>query len=186
MEYVDLFEFFAQVFPFVGAQDAQGEADQGPEMDHVVVSAVVLGQFVDLGVAVVAGRDGVGGAGGLDLLVLQPAVGPAGVVASRLQEAAAAAAAEVVGLVGRHVDEVLLAHDGLDHVAQVVGHGVSEALTYQLAGVLNGEFDLEILVPVGAHREFSFPDPLRVVLDDALDFKLVLDVEFFQSGPDCK
>jgi hypothetical protein len=45
---------------------------------------------------------------------------------------------------------------------------------------------LKILVPVGIDFEFSLPDPLGIILNDAFDFKLMLDVEFFQSGPDCK
>jgi hypothetical protein len=55
-----------------------------------------------------------------------------------------------------------------------------------LAGVLNRKFNFKILVPVGTDLEFSLSDPLGIILNDASDFKLVLNVEFFQSGPDCK
>jgi hypothetical protein len=56
VENVDFLEIIPQVFAFVGSQDAQGEADQGPQVNHRVIAAVVLAEFVDLGVAVVAGR----------------------------------------------------------------------------------------------------------------------------------
>ena len=49
-----------------------------------------------------------------------------------------------------------------------------------------GELDLAFLVPVGIDFKFALLDPLRIQLDDTLDFKVVLDLEFFQSDPDCK
>jgi hypothetical protein len=101
-----------------------------------------------------------------------------------LEKTAAAAAAEVVGAVGLHVDEVFLAHDGFDDVAQILGDGVTKAFADDLAGILNGELDLEVLVPVGIDLQFAFADPFGVVFVNVFDFKVVLDVEFFQSGPD--
>jgi hypothetical protein len=55
-----------------------------------------------------------------------------------------------------------------------------------LAGVLYREFDFQVLVPVGIDFQLSFPDPLGIKLDDTLYFKVVLNLEFFQSGPDCE
>ena len=60
------------------------------------------------------------------------------------------------------------------------------AFSNQLAGILNGEGNFQVLVPVGADRQFSFPDPFRVILNDTGNFEIVFNVEFFQSGPDCK
>ena len=83
-----------------------------------------------------------------------------------------------------HVDEVFFTDDGLDHVAQVFGNGVAETLANDLAGVLYGKLDLQILVPVGIDFESSFPDPFCVVFVDIFYFKIVFEVEFVQSGPD--
>ena len=141
---------------------------------------------MDLGMAVMTRRDGILSAGSHDLLGLQTAIFTAGIWESRLQETAAAAAAVVVRFVGRHVDEIFLADYLFHHVAQVIGHGVAEGLPDQLAGVLDGESDLQVLVPVGADRQSSFPDPFGVILNDAGDFEFVRDVEFLQSGPDCE
>jgi hypothetical protein len=55
-----------------------------------------------------------------------------------------------------------------------------------LAGVLNREFDFEVLVPVGIDLQFAFTNPLGIILNDTFAFKVVLDLEFFQSEPDCK
>ena len=55
-----------------------------------------------------------------------------------------------------------------------------------MTGVLNGEGDLQVLVPIGTYRQSSFPDPSRVILNDAGNLEVVRDVEFFQSGPDCE
>ena len=146
----------------------------------------MVGQIVNLGVAVVAGGDGVSGARGHDLVELHLAVGPAFVRIPALQEPAAAAAAEVVGTVGVHVDKVFLTDHRLDHEAKVLGHRVAEGLANQLAGVLNGELDLAILVPLGTRFQFALADPLGVVLNDAFDFEVVVELEFIQSEPDCK
>ena len=101
-----------------------------------------------------------------------------------LEEPATATAAVVVGTVGLHVDEVFFADDGFDYVAQILGNGVAETLANDLAGVLYGKLDLQILVPVGIDFESSFPDPFGVVFVDIFYFKIVLEVEFVQSGPD--
>jgi hypothetical protein len=184
MKDVDLLEVVPQVLAFVGSQNSQREADQGPQVDHRVATAIVFAKFVDLGVAVVATGDAVVGAGGLDLLILEAAILQALLLETGLEEAAASAAAEIVGTVGGHIDEVLFAHHGFDHEAQVLGDGVTVAFAHDLAGVLNREFDLQLLVPVAVDLELALPDPLGVVLVDVLDFKIMFEVEFFQSGPD--
>jgi hypothetical protein len=43
-----------QIFPFILAQNAQSEADNGPQMDHSIAAAIVLTEFMDLGVTIVA------------------------------------------------------------------------------------------------------------------------------------
>jgi hypothetical protein len=75
-----------------------------------------------------------------------------------LQEPAAAAAAEVVGAVGVHVDEVLFTDHRLDHIAQVLGHRIAEAFAHQLAGILDRELDLRSLF----HSELGLSLPSRI------------------------
>ena len=139
-----------------------------------------------LGMAVVAGGDAVVCTGGEDLVQFHLAVFPAGIRQTGLQEAATAAAAEIIGAVGGHVDEVLFTHNGFYHKPQVFRHRVAEALPDQLAGILDGEFDLAVFVPVGIDLEFALSDPLGIILNDAFDFEFVVDFEFVQSGPDCE
>lgn len=186
MEDIHIHEILAQVGTLVGTENAQGEAQDRPQVNGLPRVAGLVAQVMDLGMAVVARRDAVGRLGGQDLVGLELAVGPPFVRESGLQEATTAAAAEVVGSVGIHVDEVFLANRGLDHETQVLGHGVAEGLAYQLAGILDGELDLTILVPFGAGFQPPFADPLGVVLNDAFDFEIGFELEFFQSGPDCK
>ena len=155
-------------------------------MNRVMFALVMFLQIVNLCVTVVARCNTVIGVRLPDLLEFSFAVIPSGFRESRLQEAAPAAAAVVVGSVGRHVDEILLAHNCLDHIPQVFGHWIAEALANQLAGVLNRELDLEVLVPVRINFQFSFPDPLGIILNDALTLEIMLDVESLQSDPDRK
>jgi hypothetical protein len=83
-----------------------------------------------------------------------------------------------------HVDKIFFPDYRFYHKAQVVGNRVSITLAYDLAGILNGEFNFQVFVPIGIDLESAFPDPSGIVLIDALDFKVVSNVEFFQSGPD--
>ena len=184
VKHVDLLEVIAEVFALVGTQDAQGQANQGPQVHHVVPAAEVFAEFVNLGMAVMASGNAISRSGLLDLLVFDFAELQALIFETRLQKTPAAAAAVVVGAVGLHVDEIFLAHDGLDHEAQVLGDGVAVAFPHDLAGILDGELDLQVLVPVGVDFQFALPDPLGVVFVDVLDLEVMLDVEFFQSGPD--
>jgi hypothetical protein len=139
---------------------------------------------MNLGVAVVTGGDAVVCPGGLDLLVLDLAVGQALILVTGLEEAPTAATAEVVGAVGVHVHKIFLAHHRLDHEAQILGDGIAEALTHDLARILDGEFDLQVLVPVAVDLQFTLADPLGVVFVDVLDDEVVRDVELFQSCQD--
>ncbi len=101
-----------------------------------------------------------------------------------MQETTAPAAAEVVGPVGVHVDEILLAHHGFDHKAHIFGNGITQGFTYQLTGILKRELDLQIFVPVGIDLEFTLPNPLGIILNDASGLKIMLNVEFVQPDPD--
>ena len=101
-----------------------------------------------------------------------------------MEESAAAAAAIVVGTVGLHVDKIFFPHNGFNDKAQVFGNGISITFPDNLAGVLDREFDLQVLVPVGVDRKFAFPDPLGIVFINIFYIKIVFKVEFFQSGPD--
>ena len=103
-----------------------------------------------------------------------------------MQESSTTATAVVVGFIWCHVDEVFRTDNLFHYVAQIVRHRVAKGFSNQLARILDGELDLQVFVPVGTDRQFTFPDPFCVVLDDAGYFKIMFDVEFFQSGPDCK
>jgi hypothetical protein len=144
----------------------------------------MFAQFVDLCMTVMAPGNAVIRARRLDLFIFDFAVGQSLFLEPGLQESAAAAAAVVVGAVGLHVNEVFFAYHGFDHEAQIFGNGVAKAFANDLAGVLHREFDLQVLVPVGIDLEFAFADPLGIVLINIFDFKVVFQVEFFQSGPD--
>jgi hypothetical protein len=118
-------------------------------MDHRVVAPKMLAEFVDLGMAVVTACDAVISACGLDLGVFDFSVFKTLVFKSGLQKTTASAAAVIVGPVGLHIDKIFLPHNGFDNKSQIFSNGVTIAFPDDLAGVLNGEFDFQILVPVG-------------------------------------
>ena len=155
-------------------------------MDGLPCVIPLVGQIVNLGMAVMTGRNAVIRLCCQNLFRLEFSVAASGFRIPGLEEPATAATAIVVRPVGMHVDEIFFAHNRLHRIPQIFGHRIPKSLAYQLAGVLYGKFDFKILVPVGIDLQLSFPDPLGIILNDALDLKLVLDVEFFQSGPDCK
>ncbi len=155
-------------------------------MNGLPCMAMNITHVMDLGVAVVAWGDAVFGLGGQNLVGFGFAIGPSCFGEAGLEKTAAAATAEVVGFVGSHVDEVFFTHHCLDHVPKIIGNGISQCFSYQLTWILDGELDLSVLVPVTAGFEFSFPDPLCVELDDAQNFKFMLNFKFFQSCQDCE
>lgn len=148
--------------------------------------AVMFAEFMYLGMAVMATRDAVIRAGGLDLLVLQTTVFQALVLESGLEKAAAATTAIIVRSVGGHVDEVFLTNNGFHDEPQIFGNGVAIAFADDLAGVLDREFDFQVFVPVGIDLELAFTDPFGIIFVNIFNFKLMFNFEFFQSGPDCK
>jgi hypothetical protein len=85
-----------------------------------------------------------------------------------------------------HFNKIFFSHNRLHRVPQIFGHRIPIGLAHQLAGVLYREFDFQVLVPIGIDFQLSFPDPLGIKLDDTLYFKVVLNLEFFQSEPDCE
>jgi hypothetical protein len=153
-------------------------------MHDGIIAAVMLTELMNLGMAIMAAGDTVIRTGRLYLLILQPAEFQTLFFHAGLQKTAAAAAAIIVGPVGDHIDKIFFADDRFDHISQVFGNGIAKGFAHDLAGVLDGKFNLEVLVPVGIDLEPSFPDPFGIVFIDVLDDKVVLDVEFFQSCQD--
>lgn len=118
-------------------------------MDRLPCMVVYFSQIVHLGVAVVAGRDAVIRFGAQDLVGLGLAVSPTLFLESGLEISAASAAAEVIGAVGLHIDEIFFTHHGFHNISQILGNRVAKGFSDQLAGVLNRKFDFSFLVPIG-------------------------------------
>ena len=153
-------------------------------MHDGIITAVVLTELVNLGMAVVAAGDTVIRAGLFDLFIFQPTELQTLFFHAGLQKTAAAAATVIVGPVGDHINKIFFADHRFDHIAQVFSNGVAKRLAYDLTGVLDGKFNLEVLVPVGIDLEPSLPNPFGIVFIDVFDDKVVLDVELFQSCQD--
>ncbi|KJR97895.1 MAG: hypothetical protein VR65_23060 [Desulfobulbaceae bacterium BRH_c16a] len=184
MKNVYILQVVAQISPLVGAEDPKRQTDECPYMNGAERSAEMMTDIMHLGMAVMAAGNAVIGAGGHDLVEFDLAVVPAGFSETGLQEAAATTATVVVRLVRRHLDNVFRTDHRLNDKAQIVGNDIAEAFSDDLAGVLYSECDFALLVPVGADFKPSFPDPFGVVTIDGSNFKFVVDIEFFQSGPD--
>jgi hypothetical protein len=153
-------------------------------MHHAVAFSVMLAEFMDLGMAVVASGNAVIRAGGLNLLIFELALSQPLTLEAGLQEPATAAAAEIVGFVGGHVDEVFFAYHGFDHKPQIIGNGVAKGFSDNLARILNREFNFKIFIPVGIDLEFALADPFGVIFVNIFDYEVVVDLEFFQSCQD--
>jgi len=108
----------------------------------------MLTELMNLGMTVVAAGDTVIRAGLLDLLILQPAEFQSLLFHAGLQKTAAAAATVIIGPVGDHINKIFFTDHRFDHVSQVFGNGIAKRLAYDLTGVLDGEFNFEVLVPV--------------------------------------
>ena len=153
-------------------------------MHDGIITAEMLAEFMNLGMAIMAAGDAIIRSGFLDLFVLQPAESQSLFFHTGLEESAAAAAAIIVGSVGNHIDKIFFSDDRFDHESQVLGNGISKSLAHDLTGVLHGKFNFEVLVPIGIDLELSFPDPFGIVFINVFDDKVMLDVELFQSCQD--
>ena len=146
----------------------------------------MLGKVMDLGMAVMAGRNAVSGPGVHDLVKFNFPVIPSGFRQAGLEKTAAPAAAKIIGPVGMHLHEIFFSDHRFHNKPEIFGHRIPKTFSDQLARVLDRKFDAKIFVPVGTDRKLSLLDPLGIVLDNALDFKGVRNVEFFESDPDCE
>ncbi len=144
----------------------------------------MMPDIMDLSMAVMATGDTIIGPGGNNLVKFQFAVGPAFFGISCLKKSAATAATIIVRFVWRHFDDVFLADHRFNDIAQIVGNGVAKAFAHDLARILNSKFYFQILVPVGIDLQSPLADPFCIILINGGYFKVVLDVKFFQSGPD--
>ncbi len=185
-QHIHIRQIRSQIFALIFPQNTHGQADQGPQVHRMIAALKMLADIMNLGMAVVARGNTVSCAGGHDLIEFQFAKGPALIGQTALQKAAATTAAIVIGAVGGHIDKIFLAHHGLDHIAHIFGYRIAKGFANQLAGVLAGKFDLALFVPFGVDLQPAIADPAGVQPNDAFDFKLVLDVEFLQSDPDCE
>jgi hypothetical protein len=133
---------------------------------------------MNLGMAVMASRNAIIGSGCHDLVKFHLSILAARFSVARLQKSAAPPAAIVVAPVGSHLNNIFLAHNGLDHIAQIIRHRLAKALADDLTRILNRKFNLQILVPVGTDLQFSLPDPFGIVLVDARNFQIRFNLEF--------
>jgi hypothetical protein len=78
--------------------------------------------------------------------------------------------------------KVLLAHHGFDHEAQVFSNGIPVAFAHDLAGILDREFDFQVLVPVGVDLEFALTYPCGIILVNVLTSKLCSRLNFFSPA----
>ncbi len=98
------------------------------------------------------------------LIKFELAVGPPFLLKAGLEKSAAAAAAIIVRSIGGHLNDVFFADNLFHDITQIFGNGFTIAFPDNLAGILDGEFDLPLLIPVGVDLQAPLPDPFRIVL----------------------
>lgn len=149
MKYVNLFQVIAQIGPLIGPENSERQANQRPDVNGLIRSMEMVSDIMNLGMAVMAAGNTVVGPGGNNLVKFQFAVGPAFFRISCLEKSAATTATIIVRFVRGHFDDVFLADHRFDNIAQIIGNRVAKTLAHNLAGILDGEFNLQIFVPVG-------------------------------------
>jgi hypothetical protein len=144
----------------------------------------MFAELMNLRMTVMAAGNAIGCTGFFYLLIFQFSIRQALLFKAGLEKAAAAAAAEIVGLVGIHVNKIFFSHKGFGNESQILSDGIAVAFTDNLTRILNRKLDLEIFVPIGVDLQFSFPYPFCIVFIDIFDDKIVLNIKFFQSCQD--
>ena len=133
--------FGQQIFPFILTENTQSQTDNGPQMDYAIATAVMITEFMNLGVTVVTSGDAIIGTGGLNLAILQAAEFMTGFLISGLQKTTTSATAIMVGVVGLHIDKIFFPHDGFHHKTKIFSDWVAITFAYDLARVLYGKLD---------------------------------------------
>lgn len=135
-------------------------------MNRVIGPAEMMPNIMNLGMTVVTAGDTVIGPCLDNLIKFKFAVSPPLLLKTRLEKAAAATAAIIIGSVRGHLDDVFLADNLFHHITQILGNSLAITFSDDLAGILNGKFDLTLLVPVGVDLQASLANPLGVILVD--------------------
>ena len=139
-------------------------------MDNAIIGFVMMAELMNLRMAVMAGCNTVIRTSGLDLIVFHLPVSQAFLFEPSLEKSPAAAATEVVGTVGLHVNEVFFTYNGFDNKTQIVGNGIAITLSDNLAGILYREFNFQVFVPVRTGFKPTFTDPFCIVFVNVFDF----------------
>jgi hypothetical protein len=155
-------------------------------MHTVVMSAEMLAYIMNLSMAVMAWGDTIIRSGFDNLTKFQLAVFPACLGIAGLQKSSPSATTEIVGPIGLHVDKIFFSHHTFDDKTKILGNGISEGFSDQLARILNRKFYLQVLIPIGTDFKFTIPYPFGIILDNTFGFEVVWNIKFFQSDPDCK
>jgi hypothetical protein len=124
----------------------------------------MVANIMDLGMAVMAAGNTIIGPGSDDLVEFYLAISAALFGKSRLQESTAAATAIIIRFIRGHFDDIFFPHHRFNNKPQIVGDWVTKTLSDNLAGILDGEFYLAILVPVGIDLQSPFTNPFCIVL----------------------
>jgi hypothetical protein len=153
-------------------------------MDDMIAAAIVLAEFMNLGMAVVAAGNTVAGTGRLDLVVFQAAEFQTSLLQARLQKPPAAAAAVIIGPVRVHLDKIFFSDNSFYDIPQIFGNWIAKSFANNLTWILNGKLYFQIFIPVGVNVQLALTDPLGIVFVNVFNFKIVGDIEFFQSCQD--
>lgn len=126
-------------------------------------STEMVTNVMDLGMTIVASGNAVICSGIHNLIEFYLAIGPACFSMPGLEETTATAATEVVRFVWSHFHHIFCANNRTYDKSQIIGDGITKALSYDLTWVLNGEFYFALFVPVGVYFKASFTDPFGIV-----------------------
>jgi hypothetical protein len=109
---------------------------------------VNIGHIMDLGMAIVAGRNAICCLCRKNLIGFCLAIGPSLFLEPGLQESTTTATAEIIRPIGGHVYKIFFSNHGPDHISQLFGNRITKGFSYQLTGILNRKLDLTLPVPV--------------------------------------
>ena len=164
MKNIDIFQILTEILALIRSEYTQRKTDEGPEMNRVIGPSKMVTDVVNLRMTVMTAGYTIICAGLHYLIKFEFAVVPSFLLKPGLEKTAAAATAIIVGSIGGHLNDVFGANDLSDDIAQILGDSLAIALSDNLAGILDGEFDLAFLIPVGIDLQASFANPFGVIL----------------------
>jgi len=148
VKYIDILKVVAEISTLIGTKNAKGQTNQCPDVNRIIFAAKMVRDIMYLRMTIMAAGNAVIGPCRYDLVEFNLTIRLPCFGETRLEETSTTAATVVVGFIGCHFYQILFTDYRFYDKSEIIRHRIAVALADNLAGILNGEFDFSVLIPL--------------------------------------